>query len=90
MVGRPRHSFFLSPFVGSRVILVVDAGGLAFVPAAHHVHFAVEGGTVQLFIGLRERRRLLPRVYWHLRRRGRCENEADDQSKHRNAPLQYF
>src|SRR5207244_3646797 len=94
MVGRPRHSFFLSPFVGSRVILVVDAGSLAFVPAANHVHFAVEGGTVELFIRLRERRRLLPRRCWYLTsvvtRRGYCENEADDQSKHRGPQLQYF
>src|SRR6266566_2073625 len=94
MVGRPRHSFFLSPFVGSRVILVVDAGSLAFAPAANHVPFAVEGGTVELFIRLRERRRLLPRRCWYLTsvvtRRGYCENEADDQSKHRGPQLQYF
>ena len=52
MVGRPRHRLFLRPFVGGRVVLVVEPRSLAFVPAADHVHLAVEGNAVEFFIRL--------------------------------------
>ena len=87
MVGRPRHPFFLRPFVGSRVVLVVDARSLAVVPAANHVHLAVDGNAVEFFIRLRERCGLLPGVYWHLSQRGGAENQAGDQGKHCGSSL---
>src|SRR6266404_1585201 len=60
VVGGPRHRLFLRPFVGGRVVFVVDAPSLAVVPAANHVHLAVEGDAIELFIRLREWCALLP------------------------------
>ena len=89
MVGRPRHRLFLRPFVGGRVILVVDAPSLAAAPAANHVQFAVDGHAVEFFIGFRERCHLLPGRCRHLSQPGRVsqpgrgENQAGDHGKDR-------
>ena len=81
MVGGPRHRLFLRPFVGGRVVLVVDAPSLAVVPAADHVHLAVEGDAVELFIRLREWCALLPGGCRHLSQCGRGENQAGHHRK---------
>jgi len=86
-VGQLRHPFFLSPFVGSRVVLVVETRSLTFIPAADHVHFAVEGNTIKFFIRIREWCGLFPRVYWHLSQRGGAENQVGNQGKHCGSTL---
>src|SRR4029434_10454594 len=77
----------LRPLVGRRIVCVVGPTRLAVPPSADHVHLAVAGDAIQLFVRFGERRRLLPGRRGHLSQHGGGEQQAgrDHSQKHRTA-----